>query len=318
MVLLDQALKNKTRIQDPNLLELLNQVIAGVDDLLYFIKSRFIIYLNKEIRAPVAYVAIIRERLNLRLDKVIRKFRQQEKLLPVFSIIRTGLKSLFNFPKKNCPLNFRSIFYLKELMGELENLDVSEDQEFYTKLDQLLIRMNFNSPLYVEHLQQKIITLVSAEGTKETKEEWLFHKKYFGQFYQRKDIVFMTNDAGLKTQLDNWFLQRIFNLDKGVVSSSASIETSLPKQKSVKPQKLKSSLSVDQMALILRAADEMRIIMAKSLSSVFKNIAPHLSTPQKEDISFDSMRSKSYSAELRDKEVVIQMLRQMIDKVKEY
>jgi len=51
---------------------------------------------------------------------------------------------------------------------------------------------------------------------------------------------------------------------------------------------------------------------------VFKSIAPHLSTPQKQDISFDSMRSKSYSAELRDKEVVIQMLRQMVDKVKEY
>jgi len=203
-------------------------------------------------------------------------------------------------------------------MGELENLYLSDDREVYTKLDQLLIRMNFNSSLYVVHLQQKIMTLLNVEGTKEKKEEWLFQEKYFRQFYQRTDIVFMTNNADLKTQLDNWFLQRIFYLDKQIISSLSSKESSLSKEKSVKPQKLLSTLSVDQMALILRAADETRIIKAKSLSSVFKNIAPYLSTPQKEDISSDSMRSKSYSAETRDKEIAIQALQQLIDRIKEY
>ncbi len=62
----------------------------------------------------------------------------------------------------------------------------------------------------------------------------------------------------------------------------------------------------------------MKIIMARSLNSVFKNIVPHLSTPYQEDISYDSMRSKSYSAEQRDKEIVIQTLQQMISKIKEY
>jgi hypothetical protein len=72
------------------------------------------------------------------------------------------------------------------------------------------------------------------------------------------------------------------------------------------------------MALVLRAADELRIIMARSLNSVFKSIVPHLSTPYQENISYDSMRSKSYSAEQRDKEIAIQTLQQMINKIKEY
>jgi hypothetical protein len=51
---------------------------------------------------------------------------------------------------------------------------------------------------------------------------------------------------------------------------------------------------------------------------VFKTIVPHLSTPYQENISYDSMRSKSYTAETRDKEIAIQTLEQMIKKIKEY
>jgi hypothetical protein len=58
--------------------------------------------------------------------------------------------------------------------------------------------------------------------------------------------------------------------------------------------------------------------MARSLNSVFKNIVPFLSTPYQENISYDSMRSKSYSAESRDKEIVTETLQQMIKKINEY
>jgi hypothetical protein len=51
---------------------------------------------------------------------------------------------------------------------------------------------------------------------------------------------------------------------------------------------------------------------------LFKQIVPYLSTSHKANISFDSMRSKSYAAEKRDKEMVIQALEQMIKNIKEY
>jgi hypothetical protein len=203
----------------------------------------------------------------------------------------------------------------------LENLELSEDEEIYTKLDQLLIRMNFNSRLYVKHLKQKIMSLIKMSiATQEEKEEWLFYKKHFHQFYQRTDTVFVANDADLKLQLDNWFLRKIFYIEKEIPSSiSSDIGKTLPsKEKSQKQQKLRTKLSVDQMALILRAADDQRIVIAKSLSSIFKNIAPYLSTPYREDISFESMRSKSYYPETRDKEIAIQTLREIIDKIREY
>lgn len=77
-------------------------------------------------------------------------------------------------------------------------------------------------------------------------------------------------------------------------------------------------MSSDQIGLILRAADELRILVAKSMSEVFRTIVPHLSTPYKDSLSYDGMRSKSYVAEERDKQIAIETLERIIKKIKEY
>jgi hypothetical protein len=82
--------------------------------------------------------------------------------------------------------------------------------------------------------------------------------------------------------------------------------------------KILCTLSVDQIGLILKAADDTRLIQAKSLSQVFKSIVPYLSTPNKIDISFDSMRASTYHPETTDKEKAIAALERMISKIKDY
>jgi len=54
------------------------------------------------------------------------------------------------------------------------------------------------------------------------------------------------------------------------------------------------------------------------MSQVFKTIVPNLSTPYKEDLSYDGMRSKSYVAEERDKQIAVETLERIIKKIKEY
>lgn len=82
--------------------------------------------------------------------------------------------------------------------------------------------------------------------------------------------------------------------------------------------KIFCALSVDQIGLILRAADDTRLIEARSLSQVFKSMVPYLSTSNKTDISFDSMRSSTYRPETPDKEKAIAALERMIAKIKDY
>jgi len=82
--------------------------------------------------------------------------------------------------------------------------------------------------------------------------------------------------------------------------------------------KILCTLSVDQIGIILRAADDSKLILSKSLSLIFKLIVPYLSTQNKNDLSWDSMRSNSYHPEGRDKEVAIEALEKMVEKIMEY
>jgi hypothetical protein len=82
--------------------------------------------------------------------------------------------------------------------------------------------------------------------------------------------------------------------------------------------KVLCKLSTDQTALILRASDELKILISKSMNHLFKTIVPFLSTPNKVDLSYNAMRGKAYVAEERDKEIAIETLERMIKQIKEY
>ncbi|WP_179414592.1 hypothetical protein HDF19_00395 [Mucilaginibacter sp. E4BP6] len=82
--------------------------------------------------------------------------------------------------------------------------------------------------------------------------------------------------------------------------------------------KILCQLSVDQLGIILKAADDAKLVIAQSLSLVFKSIVPYLSTPAREELSWQSMRSSSYHPEERDKELAILALEKMIKEIKQY
>ncbi len=82
--------------------------------------------------------------------------------------------------------------------------------------------------------------------------------------------------------------------------------------------KVLCALSADQIGIILRSAYDVKMIIGKSFRKVCQAIAPYLSTRWKIDISWDTVRSSSGRPEVRDKEIAIQTLEKMIDKIKGY
>ena len=54
------------------------------------------------------------------------------------------------------------------------------------------------------------------------------------------------------------------------------------------------------------------------MSLIFKTIVPYLSTPFKRNLSYQSVRSKSYNPEEKDKEFVIKTLEKIIKHIKDY
>lgn len=319
--LLDQALKDQAAIRIIRLRQVLDTIVSSIDELLHLIERRFKSYLSLEERVPATYLALIDKDLIKKMSIISKKFQDHQSFQPVFGVLMQELESFLRHSSNYHSCTFQEMFYVRDLCRELEGLESANGPGIYTSLDKLLICVNFNSSSYIENLIHRIETHINNfEQTRERIERLLFCQKLFRQLHRRPDIIFNAKDAGVYELVDNWFSQELFYLEKQSHFPINSPKSEVPNliTKNKEKQKIVAHLSVDQMALILRAADDLRIIVARSLNSVFKSIVPHLSTPNQKNISYDSMRSKSYSAESRDKEVVIDMLRQMINKINEY
>jgi len=320
--LLDQAFEDLALIKEGNpFKQVLETIIVCIDELLSLIEHRFTSYLSGDERVPATYLAVLKKELAKRLSSVEKKIRAFDAYLPTFKILKQELERFLTQPSDKHTYVFQEILYVKELCLELEHLEPVDEAVIYSRLDELLINMNFNSKTYIYWLTQRLAASINdLEQPSEKMDRLLFYLKLLKQYHKKPAVTFNRKDADLHKQISNWFTQEVFYLEKQIHYSIVplkGIET--PKQVVQKEKtKLLSVLSVDQMALILRAADDLKIVMARSLNSVFKNIVPYLSTPYQENISYDSMRSKSYSAEMRDKEIVIETLKQMIKKINEY
>jgi hypothetical protein len=161
--------------------------------------------------------------------------------------------------------------------------------------------------------------LKSIDNLQERMIELLFYFKEFRQLHSSEKLSFDPCQKNIKDSLFNWFKHEIDYLQSKMElsTSSSQIQKNVNKNEIVQ-NKIECVLSTDQIGLILRASDESRILKARSMSQVFKTIVPHLSTPQKKELSYESMRSKSYTVEERDKEIAIKTLERIIKHIKDY
>ncbi|RKD15105.1 hypothetical protein BCY91_06165 [Pelobium manganitolerans] len=322
ITLLDQALEDLSLMKESlPVRQVLDTIIACIDELLTLIEHRFISYLSVEERVPATYLAVLKKELVKRLSAVDKRLLDYEAYHPTFQTLKQELEKFLTQPPDKHTYIFQEILYIKDLVLELERLEPVDEAAVYSRLDELLINMNFNSKPYIYRLTQRLAASTNdLEQPGEKMDRLLFYLKLLKQYHKKPGIIFNRKDADLHKQVSNWFTQEVFYLEKQIHYSIVPLKGVETPKKVVQKEKTKllSILSVDQMALILRAADDLKVVMARSLNSVFKNIVPYLSTPYQENISYDSMRSKSYSAEMRDKEIVIETLQQMIKRINEY
>ena len=326
VILLDQALENHRYVPErrPGLKQLTNELIQCLDELLSFIEVRFSGYLCLEERVPVTYIKAVKIEFKKRLEWIKPKLAECSDSY-LGEIVLESLNLMIR-KSLELPVTFQEVFYKKDLLNELEKLKIDENGGFLeTDLNALLIYMNFNSKSYVNYISQRILENINRVSTLPGKmDKLLFHLKEFNQMRRKPGVILCPQLLDLKTELNCWFDQEISYLKKKIEFSLVQepvTRTTLhePENLSCKvTNKLLCALSVDQLALILKSADDSRIIVSRSLNMVFKTIVPFLSTAHQKDISYDSMRSKSYVAEDRDKKIAIQALEKMIGKIKEY
>lgn len=328
IILLDQAFRNQRNsiFKDGDLKEVGKAVLTCLNELLSFLETWFHSYLSLDEQVPFTYLSITKRELKRRLNKLKKCFFAHQEVAPRLEIVFNRLYQFTNTNHHRYKVTFRVILYKKELLKGLEDIKwKDEEMEGFTRLDELLIYLNFNSKAYINFLTYSLAEEINrCDGSIAKMDKLLFYYKAFNQFHRKPGIILNPSYHNLETIVGNWFIQEIYYLEKKIHLSVVPIqgEVFVSKRKEPPPtkekQKVLSILTTDQMGLILRAADELRILVAKSMSEVFKTIVPYLSTPYKENLSFDSMRSKAYAAEERDKKVAIETLELIIKKIREY
>lgn len=323
--LLDQAMENQIHNSKyPGLEQISNELVLCIDELLLLIEGRFANYLGTYERLPTTYFLLVKKELVTRITAIADKFENYPALQPVAGMIGQALVNRLNHSTGKRPFTFQETAYIKDLCSEVERLDIKDNSNIFSVLDELLIYWNFNSRVYIDNLTQRLAKSVNNHiKPEERMEQLLFCFKSFKQLHRKPDVVFNPKQMDLHKAIGNWFRHEIFFLERKMRLSVTPLKSypEMPRQKvfTGKPkQKVTCTLSTDQTGLILRAADELRILVAKSMSEVFKSIVPHLSTPYKENLSYDGMRSKSYVAEDRDKQIAIETLQRIIKKIEEY
>jgi len=83
----------------------------------------------------------------------------------------------------------------------------------------------------------------------------------------------------------------------------------------VKSDKLKTSLSVSQLVYAFRVFNEMGLINVKNQMDLFKFIADNFQTPNTEEISLRSLRSKYYSIDPSTKEALRDIAQKVLNKI---
>jgi len=325
IALLDQAMRNKIcNTRYPELKQILNELIRIIGELLAFIEGRFLDFLNTNGIVPTAYLNIIKKELIKKIEAIRDRLNIDFQIQPAFEIMIQSLVNFLNHSPEEHSFTFQEIRYIKELCKEFDHIEITENTKVFSQMDELLISWNFNDVRYIANLTERLSQLVSSqEKAGDRIESLLYYFKSFKQLHRKQSVVFNSKYANLNDEICNWFFHEILYLEKKMRLSGSPIHENAGYAKTKfapeKPKhKVLCKLSTDQTGLILRAADESRILVAKSMNEVFKTIVPHLSTPYREDLSYDGMRSKSYVAEDRDKQIAIETLERIIKKIKQY
>jgi hypothetical protein len=322
--LLDNIIENQEHemFKSHSVLKIVDLIIGSLDELLSFVENRYSNYLSLDERVPATYLIVCRKELLLKLERLKeRKITGSSDYRVIEIIIDVLSKTIQSSMERK--ITYRQIFYQKELLKSLTIVfDSVENSNFNSVLRELLVKQNFNSPEYINYYIDQIASDLNTYNTlKDRLNRLLFFYKEFGQLISNEKLTFDASQFNIKYVLENWFTHEINYLERKIELALEEKEIVIPPVIStinMQKNKVECILSTDQMGLILRAGDESRILKAKSMNHVFKTIVPHLSTSKKKDLSYDAMRSKSYVAEERDKEIAINTLERMIKHIREF
>ncbi len=208
--------------------------------------------------------------------------------------------------------SYRELIYIKDI---LRNLTACEA---ISEVKDLLVSMNFNScALASQWIGDMVNTLNGIGETKDRTAQLSKWQKEINQIPVKPNIVLKPNCVSLRDQLSQWIIEEIQYLETR--QRLLSVAPGFKSRTSINDEeKLNFSVSVNVLAILIRAAHESKLILNKHGTTVFNTVSKFSSTLQAKNPGAKSMDKKSHDPERSHKAKAINALQDMIRLIQDY
>lgn len=298
------------KIKTTGLKNILFLFLTKLEGLLLFFEVHFTSFIGKEFRVPQTKLLLIKDKILVKLDALEKVLENNNDNAQLFKVIKSILQEFVSRIDNRKHISIREVKYHCMIIDDvLKSLHIDQP------LREMVIYRNLNSKESINFFIKTLELSLELLGTSEEKLDCLRSEyKLLQQMPETSNLIYDPDFPGLKEYLRDYLKSEIFYLEQktDVLKSTDGKSIAVPNFK------VMCNLSTDQIAIILRAADDTRLLISKSLNAVFKAIVPYLSTPNKKDVNWQSVRTKSYDSEQRDKQIAITALEEMIKRIRDY
>jgi hypothetical protein len=312
------AFRHHERAAAGNLTGVLDNALQTLEELLAFFQTNYTKYLTPEQELPVTHAQELRGEILEKKELIQKKLHEAGNSEEVTSVVTGALDDFVARIENGESITKREAAYHQALVKDIEdNKGQHTALSNCPSLHELLVYWNLNSKACIRYFTLGLDNIIKSNETVEEQLEFMrFQLKNISQLPQVPDFIYNPAYPSLKDYFTDYLSNEIDYLENKKIGFVPNVAYDAARDQRP-PFKVLSTLSTDQMGIILKAGHDLGILISKSLSSLFQNIVPFISTKHKDELSWQSMRSKSGSAEDRDKEIAIETLQQLIAKIRE-
>lgn len=282
------------------------QMLRNTEDFLQYTETHFSIYINREQNVSLHFY----ERYCMRIKHYLRLLKQQQKQHPMNDALMTCCMHFFNQfitpeatgDKRTCLLH-----YTEDLAIALANRFDRPEKGIYDGAEQILLLMNFNHEQVIHYFINKLEQEVPKdEGAEIVHQYWHTQRKVLRQHYNSDGTGLYNDRKNIVQVLLQYTEEEIYQLQHTEYTPEAS------KQEHVNGKRLRFTLPVAQIAILLRLMVEAGLIKVPNHTAFLKDMAVLIQTEKAGSISADSLRNKYYTPERTSIEAVKDVLFGMI------
>ena len=275
-------------------------VYKHIEGLLKYLEHYCFNHLDALMALPSrVYILVLSDMHNrwLQIDNTLRKSKVSPQLI---SILNEVILKSYQASKEGF-ITFHQWRYLRKLTNELSQIEVENSDDL---IEKILFYLNFNDEAFYVYLVNKVELLVEGSPFNTTGQKLvhLWKLKLTAIPVQNKWVLY-PGYFNLRDQFTAWLKYKLKSLKGNYVHTLANSTS----------QFIRFSLSVAQLALLLRLFMEAQIINGQSVRSVIKLVTQVCATREADVLSFRSFYNKYYLNEEGTRQAVKSILLNLLE-----